>query len=165
MVKMLGGLGLALFCATAFAADNSHLLNVSVSEQPALKLQLPEGWSSKSKNETTELSSPLEVHVQLWNVPNAKSVKESLPRVGEIITGEVIDFKVVEAKDITVAGAAAEHIIGTGTEADDGDPSNVEVFLFSVGRNVFLVCAHGEGKGATKARSAILAMLATATKP
>lgn len=155
----------ASFCVAAIAAGTNNLMTVFVGQKPALTLQLLEGWTSTSKDGKTNIASPFEVHVQLWTVPNARSVADATALVPEFIKEEVAEFKGVTTKNIKVAGGAGKHIIGTGSEADDGDPSNAEVFLFAVGGKIFLICAHGEGEGAAKARASILQMLATAKKP
>jgi hypothetical protein len=164
MRKLLMILGIASFCVAAWAAGTP--LSVAVDNKPALAIQLPEGWTAKNNAGTTTIKSPkFEVHIQLWHVPNAKTVADAVARVPDFIKGEVTEFKAVATSDIKVAGVGGKHIIGTGSEADDGDPSNAEVFLFSVGGKVFLVCAHGEGAGAANARASILQMLASAKKP
>ncbi len=158
-------LAVAAFCVgTQTLAANP--LTVAVDTKPALSLQLPDNWSAKSKDGVTTIKAgKYEVHVQLWPVAKAKSVQEAMPMVAELIKGEVSDFKAGKAGNLTVAGGAAKHIVGTGTEADDGDPSNVEVYLFSVGGKVFLLCAHGEGHGAANARGDITKVLSTTAKP
>ena len=160
-------LGFAAFCATAVAADKSTTLTVVVDQKPALTLQLPGDWTTKEfkggKIRITPANAP--VHIQLWNVANAKTVADALPLVAEVVKSEVTDFKAVESKDVTLGDASGKHLIGTGTEADDGDPSQAEVFLFAVGGKVFLVCAHGEGEGAAKVRAAVLDVLSTAKQP
>jgi hypothetical protein len=166
MRKTILILAIASFCTTAFAAGDAKPLTVEVGKKPALALQLLEGWSAMTKGVTTTLKSEkLEVHVQLWNVPKVSSVAASVSLVPALIKGEVTDFKTTSSEDIEVAGGKGKHLIGTGTEADDGDPSNAEVFLFPVAGKVFLICAHGEGKGAEQARAPILEMLATVKKP
>jgi hypothetical protein len=159
-------LGIASFSMAAFAAGNSKPVTISVDNTPALKLQLPAGWTSTSHSRSTDLVSPkFDVHMQLWNVQDAKTAVDAIALVPAIIKDEVIEFKTVATKDIQVAGSVGKHIIATGTEADDNDPSNVEVFIFSVAGKVFLLCAHGEGDGASKARASILRILATVNKP
>ena len=166
MRRTLMILGLASCCIATLAADKAKTLTVSVDKKPALTLQLGDGWTSKVKGDKTSISSPkIAVNIQLWPVPNAKTVAAAIALVPGMIASEVTDFKTVATKDITVAGTPGKQIIGTGTEADDGDPSNAEVFLFSVGGQVFLLCAHGEGDNAAKQHATILEMLATAKQP
>lgn len=157
---------ISAFCGSAVAADKANLLMFPVDNKPALAMHLLDDWKAKAHPGKTDLEpEKFEVHVQLWNVASAKNVIEAMPLVPYLIKGEVTAFKAVSTDDIEVAGAKAKHIIGTGTEADDGDPSNAEVFLFDVGGKVFLICAHGEGGGAAKARPSIMQMLATAKMP
>lgn len=166
MNKFMVTLGVAacLFGANANAA--SKVLAFNVDNKPALTMQLPDDWTSKGDATKTDIhAGKHEVHIQLWRVANVKSVQDAIPMVADLIKSEVTEFKAHETKSITVAGSAAKHIIGTGSEADDGDPSNAEVYLFSSGGNVFLMCAHGEGTGASKVRSSLVKVLATAKKP
>ncbi len=152
---------MAAFCC--FAVEKKEQLAISVDGKPVLTMQMSEGWTSKLDNDKTILKpAKAGAHMQLWQVAKAKDLAESLALVAEVIKSEVTGFKAAETKDITVAGAPAKHLIGKGTEADDGDPSNAEVFLFAVGGKVFLLCAHGEGDNASKQRADILALLATA---
>jgi len=157
---------IASFSVAAFAADASRQLAFAVDKKPALTMQLLPGWTAKNSADKIDLKpEKFEVHIQLWNVAKANSVAAAVAMVPEFIKSEVTEFKAVSTKDIKVAGGGAKHLIGTGSEADDSDPSNAEVFLFSVGGKVFMICAHGEGEGAAKARASILQMLATAKKP
>ena len=85
--------------------------------------------------------------------------------VAKTIVGEVTDFKSTDVKDIKIAGAAAKHVLGTGKEADDGDPSNTEVFLFTVNSKTYSACVHGEGIDAEKLRPSVIRMLDSAKAP
>ncbi len=156
LVLCLSSLG---FVAHAGAAKPYTL---SVDNKPALTLQLPDKWTAKSHDGKTDIKTEYEVHIQLWPMFGAKTVAAATTLVPEFIKGEVTEFKTVKSEDINIAGAPAKHLIGTGSEADDGDPSNADVFLFSVGGKVFLVCAHGEGTGAAKVRAALMHVLSTA---
>jgi hypothetical protein len=73
-------------------------------------------------------------------------------------------FTVTASQEIRVAEAAARQLTGTGEEADDSDPSNAEVYLFTVEGKVFMVCAHGEGDGTVKNREILTALLASVKK-
>jgi hypothetical protein len=148
-----------------FAAENSNVTTVPVGNKPALSLRLPPGWTSEYDGVQTNINAgQFGVRLQLWNVARARSVKEAFPLVAETIKGQVLKFKPRQTAELPIAGSAGKHLIGTGTEADDGDPSQAEIFLFSVGEKVFLLCAHGEGKGPASAREEILKMLATARR-
>jgi hypothetical protein len=83
----------------------------------------------------------------------------------QIVKDEISGFKADSSSDIVVAGAPAKHLIGTATEVDDGDPSNVEMVVFSVGQHIFLECAHDDADGAAKRRNEILKVLNTAKAP
>ncbi len=146
-----------------YAEEKKEQLTLSVDGKPVLTMQMAEGWTSKiDKDKTILKPAKAGAHMQLWQMAKAKDIAEAIALVPEVLKSEVTDFKATETKDITVAGAPAKHLIGKGTEADDGDPSNAEVFLFTAGGKVFLLCAHGEGESASKQRNDILALLATA---
>jgi len=164
MQKIVLVLLIALFCSPACAAGPSTLV-VSVDQKPALSLQLPEGWTSEfdAKKNQSDIKQPkFEIHINLWNVPKIQTVAAAKPLVDDVIKGEVTDFRVTGTKDVSIAGEKGQLFIGTGSEADDGDPSYLEVFLFAVGGKVFLLCAHGEGNGAAAAHDSLMEMLATA---
>ena len=164
------GIGLALavmlFHSTGWtaAASTSVRLTVFADKEPAITLQLPVGWTTKEGKDGKIVVVPtgVAVNMQIWNVPGAKTVADAIPLVPGIIKGDVTDFKVVETIDIVIAGTPGKHLIGTGTEADDGDSSKAEVFLFTAGGKVFLFCVHGEDTITAQQRADILALLATA---
>ena len=80
----------------------------------------------------------------------------------DIIKSEFLKFKTNMVMDMIVAGSPAKHVTGSGNEADDGDPGNAEVVLFTVGGHVFAGCVHGEADDASKARAAMMTVLRTA---
>ena len=132
-------------------------VTLSVDAKPALVLKAPAAAKVISTNgfiriQTTNLT------LYVWAVPNAKSVDEALPRAAEIIKSEFVNFKTNATMDMVIAGAPARHVIGSGNEADDGDPGNAEVVFFAVGGRVFAGCVHGEADDASKARAAMMAV-------
>ena len=80
----------------------------------------------------------------LWAVADAKSPEQVIARLGDIIKSEFVGFNPTGIKPVTLPGAKATQVFGTGKEADDGDPGLAEVVVFSVGGHVFVACVHGE---------------------
>ena len=159
---------LVAVCNIGLAADPAQgtPLTVSVDKKPALVMTLPDKWTSKDSEEKTILIPEKKYpHIQLWNVKDAKSVEDARSKVADIIKSEVTEFKVKESKDVTVAGSTGCDIVGTGAEADDGDHSNAEVFLFAVTGKVFVLCVHGEGDEAAKQKSNVMQILGTVKSP
>ena len=159
---------LVAVCNIGFAADPAQgtSLTVSVDKTPALVMTLPDKWTSKDSEEKTILIPEKKYpHIQLWNVKDAKTVEDAKSKIADIIKSEVTEFKAAESKDITVAGSKGCDIVGKGAEADDGDNSNAEVFLFAVGGKVFVLCVHGEGDEAVKQKSNVMQILGTVKSP
>ena len=153
---------LAALGASAAAADAAL---ITAAGKPAVQLTLPAGWSSVASDATVVLLPPGGApHIQAWCLA-ASSVAEAEKTVATLVVGEVTKFKTVTGSDLTVAGGPARQLVGTGEEADDGDPANAEVTLFSVGGKVFLLIAHGEGDGTSKRHAEIAGILATAKAP
>lgn len=165
MKKIIMILIVLTFTATTITVGNAKELKISLDTKPVFTLQLLDDWTSEIEGaKTTIRPGRFETHIQIWNVSNANTVQDAIPLVPDMIKSEVTDFKNSDVKDISIADSTGKHIIGSGTEADDGDPSNAEIFLFSCGGKIFLLCAHGEGNGAATARSTILKMLDTMKK-
>jgi ABC-type Fe3+-hydroxamate transport system substrate-binding protein len=134
----------------------------AVAKAPALSFQLPADWRSVADGAKTTIMIPNNNNVLVVLVPGADTVAAALPQAPALIVSEVKDFKVTSTKDLTIAGAPAKHLFGTGEEADDGDPSNAEVIVFSVGRQVYVACLHGEADAAANLRPRALKVLNTA---
>lgn len=152
-------------CAVSTAAVATSLSVPSADKKASITLQLSEGWkTSPSKDGSVTIDVPMSgVHIQVWALSHA-SVEEAEKQVADLIKGQVTKFKVTESKEISVAGAAGKQLTGTGEEADDGDPSNADVYLFSVEGKIFMICAHGEGDGSVKNRALLTALLASVKK-
>ncbi|MEO5712761.1 MAG: hypothetical protein ABIT37_04665 [Luteolibacter sp.] len=154
-----------VFCS-AIAAEAGTPLNVpSVDKKSGITLQLSEGWKNyASKDGSVTIDVPMSgVHIQVWALSEA-TVDDAIKNVADLIKGQVTKFKVTETKPITVAGAPGKQLTGTGEEADDGDPANAEVYLFTVDGKVFMVCAHGEGDGSVKNRPLLATLLESVKK-
>lgn len=156
---------LAGMCCFASAAETTPLSVPSADKKAAITLQLSEGWTTyHNKDGSISIDIPKSgVHVQIWALSQA-SVDEAAKQVPDLIKGQVTKFAVTETKPIIVAGTAGKQLTGTGEEADDGDPSNADVYLFSVEGKVFLICAHGEGDGSVKNRPTLATLLASVKK-
>jgi hypothetical protein len=153
-------IGLVIVALAGCGSKQGQLAAVTVA--PGLTLQLPAGWEPSSPGAKSAFVTPSGCNVQVWTVENINQIAEALPKAAEIIKEAVKNFKIVTTNDITVAGMPAKHLIGTGLEADDDDDSNSEVFIFSMGDRVFLLCAHSEGSRAADVRADVLKMLDTA---
>ncbi len=155
---------LVIMSLSTLASAQETSVTLSVDVKPALVLKAPAAAKVISTNgfvriQTTNLT------LYVWAVPNAKTVNDALPRAADIIKSEFLKFKTNAIMDMVIAGAPAKHVTGSGNEADDGDPGNAEVVFFVVGGRVFAGCVHGEADDASKARTAMLAVLKTAQTP
>jgi hypothetical protein len=132
--------------------------------KPAVVFEIPASAKITSSNNYVNIrTTNMSLHV--WAVPGAKTADDLLPRAGELIKSEFIKFSPNSTRDITIAGAPAKHVTGSGNEADDGDPGNAEVVLFAVGGQVFVGCIHGEFNDAARAHAPMMAVLKTAHAP
>jgi hypothetical protein len=135
---------------------------VSCEVLPGLTLQLPAGWKLSNREGRVDLKPAVEhCHIQVWAAEGAAPA-DVLPKVADLVKAEVKDFKADETKDLNIAGSAAKHLVGGGIEADDNDKSKVEVFVFSAGGKVFVLCAHTGEDDPAKQRDEIVKLLGTA---
>ncbi len=145
-------------------ASAQETVTLNVDGKPALVLQAPESAKTTSSNAYVNIKTA-KLSLYIWAAPDAKVAGDAVPRVGELIKSEFVKFKQTSAKDITVAGAPAKDVIGSGNEADDGDPGHAEVILFEVADHVFAACVHGEFDDAFRERDSMMAVLKTAHAP
>ncbi len=82
--------------------------------------------------------------VEFWLVPGVQAVDDAVGRASTQIASEFKDFKPEHTTELTVAGSSAKRLVGSGHEADDGDPGDADVIVFKVGDHVFIACHHGE---------------------
>jgi hypothetical protein len=168
MVKMPGMrtaltfLILSVLPVTAFAQTQE--ISIPAGNAPALKLEIPMDAKATTKGDKTSILLK-EAWVYIWSVPTAKTIAEAVPQAATIIKSEFTDFKLTETKHLTIAGHDADHLFGKGLEADDGDPGEAEVVIFTVGKHVFAACVHGENEEAAKKRPDMLAILKSAKAP
>jgi hypothetical protein len=150
--------------AAALAPAQDKSATLSVDGKPALVLKVAAAAKITSTNGYLKIQTTnLTLHV--WAVPNANTANEAAPRAAEIIKSEFVKFKFTASMGIEIAGASATQVIGSGNEADDGDPGKAEVVFFVVGGRVFAGCVHGEADEASKARAAMMTVLKTAQTP
>jgi hypothetical protein len=108
-----------------------------------LRLSVAPDTKCKASDGAIDLVSH-DQHIYFWMVKGAKSVNDVIGRVPERIKDEFRDFNADSTTDITVARSPMKRLVGSGTEADDGDPGRADVVVFQAGENVFVACVHGE---------------------
>ncbi len=134
---------------------------VAANGKPAFALTLPAGWTAGAHDGITVLRAPEKhPHVQVW-ATTARDLAAATTGIATLVSPEVMHFTTVSSEPLTVAGAPATALVGTGEEADDGDPSQAEAVVFTVKGTVFVLLAHGEGEGAAQRRPDLRAALAT----
>ena len=164
MKKIVSVVVVALFAQMAvFAVSGTgKVLTVSADKSPVFKIEMLPGWSSKPWKYKTILIPPAKYpHIQLWCLKKGLSLAEAKKGVAELVKSEVLKFKTTKTEKIKIGGIDAFLLTGKGLEADDQDPSNAKVFLFSAGGRVFLLCIHGEGDEAAKMCGTVQKMLGT----
>lgn len=149
------------FALTALgAADSAATLALSAGGKPVASAPLPTGWKTAAAGEKiTIIPAQGRPHIQVWPVA-AKTVAEAETGLGALIISEVKEFEPAAKSDLTVAGKPARQLSGTGVEADDGDPGNAEVTLFTIGAQVFVLASHGEGPGVADRHDDLAKLLA-----
>ena len=153
-------------CSACTAETTTTSLSVpSADKKAGITLQLPVGSKTYvCKDGSVSIDAPkASAHIQVWALSQS-SVEDAVKQVADLVKSQVTKFKVTESKTIRVAGADGKQLTGTGDEADDGDPSNADVYLFTVEGKVFMICAHGEGDSSVKSRATLTAMLASVKK-
>jgi hypothetical protein len=153
-----------IFSIALQASAQNQDVTLYVDGKPALDLQVPAAAKLAFSNDYINIrTTNMSLHV--WVVPKARTVSDAVPRAAKLIKSEFIKFTASSAEDIVIAGAPAKHVIGSGNEADDGDPGHAEVVFFLVGGRVFAGCVHGEFDDASRARAPMMAVLQTAHAP
>ena len=140
-------------------------VDLPVTSGKPIHFSLPTGWKATVAGTKLVLLPPQgSPHIQLWAVMQT-SVADAVSALPATIEGEVKQFKPTAINDLTLAGGAAKHVLADGVEVDDGDEARVEAFVFTVGKQVVVACAHGEGPGAADRRTELTAILTTAAAP
>ena len=159
---LLTGLILAAWSSVVWA--QAVPVPIAAGGAPALVLTAPAGAKVYSNPPKTTIVAP-GMFLSVWDVPNATTADAALPLVADTIKGDVQQFQPGQTNTLTVAGAPALHLIGSGVEADDGDPSTADVVVFAVGEHAFVACVHGEHNDASREREPMLTTLQTAKQP
>lgn len=145
------------------ATCDKGVSTVTSGGQAALHLTLPPGAKSyDNKGTFVFVDAKEKLRFYVWPVSGLQKPEDAVGRVGEIIKSEFVEFKPAETKDLTVAGKPAKQLSGPGKEADDGDPGNAVVVLFSVDGKVFAACVHGEGIPPATVREFMMTTIQTA---
>ena len=157
----IGVLVLSL-ASSVYAEDRT--VTVMADKTPALELAVPAAaevtpWKGKTVIHTTNM------FLNVWLVPEAKTLSDAQARLSEVIKGDVLKFVASATNQLTVAGSPALHLSGTCVEADDGDAATADIVIFAVGTHVFVAYVHGEDNAASRERDPMLKMLHTATSP
>ena len=138
---------------TLMAMEPAPQALVQHNAKPAFSLTLPAGWDAVQVEEKTVIHpGAKQPHIQVW-ATKAKNLAAATADVAAIVVSEVTHFAPASTTDLTIAGAPAKQLIGAGEEADDGDPSNADVTLFTVNGVVYVLINHAEGEGAAKKRA------------
>ena len=161
-VRILASIFVIFVAALASAQETA--VTLSVDGKAVLVLQAPSDAKVTFSNAYVNIKTP-KMSVYIWAVPDAKVANDAVPRVADLIKSEFVKFKTTSTKDITIAGAPAKYVTGSGNEADDGDPGNADVVLFEAGDHVFAACIHGEFDDAARERAPMMAVLKTTHTP
>lgn len=147
-------------------SENESTPHVMSGTDIVLDLRLPDGVKGYNKDgKYTVVDAKGAMRFYLWIVDKAKNVNEAVALAPEIISSEFIEFKPAEMKDVTVAGSPAKQLTGPGKEADDHDPGNAEVIIFSAAGKVFVACVHGEEKPTPALHNFMMKTIETAKAP
>ena len=160
MKLLIAGL---LVAASVCVAENIKI-TIPSNMAPAFVLTVPPSAKVTSKSDKTEIKTP-DMTLYIWVIPTAQTVTEGVAQITNVIASQVVQFVATTTNTISVAGAAAQHLVGRAVEADDYDPGTADVVVFTAGKTVFAACVHGEGNEAVRERKPMLAVLATAQAP
>ncbi len=122
-------------------------------------------WSATHLGSMNILATNFNLQLYIWAVPGAKTIAEAVPRSADIIKSEFIQFQPTATNEFKNWDVSATDLTGPGKEADDEDPGNAEVVLFTVDGRVFAACVHGEFDDAKPEHIPMLAVLHTAQAP
>lgn len=130
-----------------------------------LRLTIPGTTKCEAKDGSLHISNyPPQYEVFVWRVRDAHTVDDAIGHVSKQIVSEFKDFKPAHTTDLTIAGAPAKRLYGSGNEADDGDPGKADVIVFKVGEHIFVACTHGENLSPI-AQEGMLTFVQTAQAP
>ena len=147
--------------AAVVAAETAPQVAVHNDAKPAFHLTLPTGWDAIQREEKTVIHPGAKhPHIQVW-ATKAKDLAAATADVAALVVSEITHFAPASTTDLSIAGAPAKQPIGTGEEADDGDPSNANVTLFTANGIMYVLINHAEGDRAAKKRADISEMFAS----
>lgn len=153
-----------LFCAALASAEDLKTVAISNEGTAVMTINVAQSAKVTTNKEKTVIDTK-DMVLDLWVVPNAKTVDEAIAGLNDLLKSEVLKFKVTSTESITVAAAEGKHLMGKGIEADDQDPGTVDVVVFMVGKTVLVACVHGEGGAAVQQRQPMLTALKTVKAP
>lgn len=130
--------------APAREAGSAKVCTLQSHGRDVLQVTVPPNATCTAEEGTIRIESREHDVVDLWLVPGAKTVDEGIDRVGTLIAYEFKALKVATTTPLTVSGAPAKRLTGTGVETDDGDPGSADLIVFKMGDDVFVACTHGE---------------------
>lgn len=126
-----------------------------------ITLDLPDEWKAYPEDGRTDFWTETGMHFSLFTCPAGTTETDAVAAVATTIAPVVKEFEVESTEDAKVAGAPARHLVGPGVETDDGDDSRAEVYVFTFGDRVRVVCVHGEGTAAERLGPTALGILET----
>jgi hypothetical protein len=147
---------------TQAAADTKSWVMQSAGTN-VLKLSTPGNFKCAIADGSLHFTGP-QYEVEFWLVNGAQTVDDALKHVSTQISSEFKDFKPDHTTDLTVARSPAKRLVGSGHEADDGDPGDADVIVFKVGGHIFIACNHGESLNPA-AQQGMATLVQTAQKP
>ena len=138
----------SIFFLSAVAVAAAAPSLITIAGKPVLCLQLPAQAEVKTEGARTNIrATEAQLYLQLWPLENAQTVEQGAGLIsGFLAAKDVTRFQASVTNHITVAGQPALHLVGDGKEQDDGDPSQADVVVFSVGNKIFAACDHGEDR-------------------
>jgi hypothetical protein len=108
-----------------------------------LRLTVASDVKCEARDGSLDLNSP-HLEMEVWLVREAQTIDDAIARAGDVIPDQFKNFKTESASDVTIAGAPAKRLIGTGKEADDGDDGKADLIVFKVADHIFIAATHGE---------------------
>jgi hypothetical protein len=151
-----------LLGVSAMAGEKTVI--VPAGDVPGFTLTVPDASKFEaSKHEA--LIRTKEMALVIQHLPDVAKIGDAVPRAAEIMKGEFLKFQATRTNDLSIAGAPAKELAGTGEEADDGDPGTADILFFAVGKNIYAAYVHGEHNPAEKQREPMLQVLKTVKAP
>jgi len=128
-----------------------------------LKITAPSDFKCVSGDGTLHFTGP-KYEVEFWLMPGVQTIEAAIPLVKTQIADQFKDFKLERTNDLKIAGAPAYELLGSGHEADDGDPGDADVIVFKVGDRIFVAVNHDESL-TPAGQQGLLSLVQTAALP